>query len=274
MQGTSLRAVARPGPGLGEMWRTLRLAFDHRQDRLAFGRAVSALSVRYLRYRGVPIEGGRWLDVGTGVGALPEALGGAGARVTSLDIRDQRDSRAEADPFVLGSGDRLPFRGEVFDGVSSANVLEHVADPWAVIDELIRVCRPAGALYVSWTNWYSPFGGHDWSPFHYAGTRLGPRLYRAVRGKDPMHLPGRTLFPVHVGTVIRGLADRPVQVLDVAPRYWPQLHSLARVPGLREVALWNCVILMRKLPAGSAPRPARFTPRGRRTGVGGATRGR
>jgi SAM-dependent methyltransferase len=247
------------------MWRTLRLAFDHRQERLAFGRAVSSLSIRYLRSRRVPFEG-RWLDVGTGVGAMPEALRDAGATVVALDVRDQRDPRAKAEPFVLGSGERLPFRPEAFDNVSSANVLEHVPDPWTLIDELVRVCRPGGTVYLSWTNWYSPFGGHDWSPFHYAGPRLGPRLYRALRGKEPMHVPGRTLFPVHVGTVIRGLSSRPVRIVEVVPRYWPQLRSLARVPGLREVALWNCVILMRKLPVP----PERRRPFESGRGGGGA----
>jgi hypothetical protein len=33
---------------------------------------------------------------------------------------------------------------------------------------------------------------------------------------------------------------------DVAPRYWPSLRFLARIPGLREVAMWNCVVLIKK----------------------------
>jgi hypothetical protein len=37
-------------------------------------------------------------------------------------------------------------------------------------------------------------------------------------------------------------------VRDVAPRYWPSLRFLGHVPGLREVALWNCVILLEKRP--------------------------
>jgi len=45
---------------------------------------------------------------------------------------------------------------------------------------------------------------------------------------------------------VRGLERRRVDVVDVAPRYWPSLRFLARVPWLREVALWNCVIVLRK----------------------------
>jgi SAM-dependent methyltransferase len=237
----------RSGPRLGEMLRTARLALSARQDLLPFCRSVSGLLPRYLASRGIRLEG-RWLDVGTGAGTVPEALTEAGAQVVALDLSDRRIHGVARTPFVQGSGERLPFADGSFDGVISSNVLEHVPDPWPVIDELIRVCRQDGSVYLSWTNWYSPFGGHDWSPLHYLGTKAGPSLYQAIRGRPPVHVPGRNLFPVHVGTVLRGLTARSVSVEDVAPRYWPSLRLLARVPGLREVALWNCVMLLRRRP--------------------------
>jgi SAM-dependent methyltransferase len=238
------------GPGLAEMWRTLRLSLAHRRDPLPFGRAVAALSRRYLQARGAPMAECRWLDVGAGPGTFAEALDGAAAHVVALDLSDRRVPGAKPTPFVIGRGERLPFRDGAFDGVASSNVLEHLEDTWGLIDELLRVCRSGGLVYLSWTNWYSPFGGHDWSPFHYLGPRLGPRTYRAVFRRTPMHLPGQTLFPVHVGAVIRGLRRKRVRLLDVSPRYWPSLRFLARVPGVREVALWNCVLLVQKLQDG------------------------
>jgi hypothetical protein len=45
--------------------------------------------------------------------------------------------------------------------------------------------------------------------------------------------------------VLRGIRRMNVDVIDVAPRYWPRLRFLARVPGLREFAMWNCVVLLR-----------------------------
>ena len=203
------------------------------------------MTLRYLRSVGVPTEG-RWLDVGTGAGALPEALRATGAQPVALDVSDRRATGRESVPFVTGRGERLPFRDGAFDVVHCSNVLEHVPDPWELIAELLRVCRTGGVVYISWTNWYSPFGGHDWSPFHYLGPRVGLRAFRAVRGRDPIQMPGRKLFPVHVGEIVRGLERRRVDVVDVAPRYWPSLRFLARVPWLREVALWNCVIVLRK----------------------------
>jgi SAM-dependent methyltransferase len=234
------------GPRPLEMWQTLRLAIAHRRDPLSYGRAAARLCVRYLRSRLAPIAGHSWLDVGTGVGTLPEALTRAGADVVALDLEDRRVPVTRQTRFVVGRGERLPFRDEAFDGVISSNVLEHVEDTWGLIEQLLRVCRPGGLVYLSWTNWYSPFGGHEWSPFHYAGPTLGPRLYRAVLGKSPMNVPGESLFPVHVGEVLRGLKERGMVLSDVAPRYWPALRFLARIPGLREVAMWNCVVLIKK----------------------------
>jgi SAM-dependent methyltransferase len=214
---------------------------------MPYSRAVADLVPRYLRARGVRIAG-RWLDVGSGQGAMPLALEAAGARAAvGLDVADRRADGAGGPAFVVASGSRLPFADDSFDGVVSSNVLEHARDTWGMVRELLRVTRPGGVVFLSWTNWYSPIGGHEWSPLHYLGPRLGPRVYAFLRGKPPpWNLPGRTLFPVHVGPVLRGLRRMDVEVLDVAPRYWPRLRFLARIPVLREFVLWNCVALLRR----------------------------
>jgi SAM-dependent methyltransferase len=229
------------------MVRIARMALRHRSEPMPFHLAVSGLVLRYLSSRGVQVDGSRWLDVGTGNGVLPMRLLEAGAReAVGLDVADRRVEGAGATRFVAGRAERLPFPDATFDGVTSSNVLEHTRDTEASIGELLRVTRPGGVIFLSWTNWYSPMGGHEWSPFHYLGPDRGVRTYEAVRGKPPpWNLPGRTLFPVHVGDVVRRVRALDVDILDVAPRYWPSWRFLADVPGLREVALWNCVILMR-----------------------------
>jgi SAM-dependent methyltransferase len=233
------------GPGPREMWRILRMAFAFRREPTAFSRAVAALVVRYLRNRGVRPYG-RWLDVGAGGGAVAEALSEAGARVVALDVGDRRLPDLARSSFVVGRGERLPFADGSFDGVVSSNVLEHAADTRGLIEEALRVCRPGGTVYLSWTTWFSPMGGHEWSPFHYLGPELGIRAYRALRGAmPPGNLPGRTLFRVDVSRVLRLVQGCDVEILDVAPRYWPSLRLISRVPGIREVAMWNCVVLMR-----------------------------
>jgi hypothetical protein len=117
-----------------------------------------------------------------------------------------------------------------------------------MIHELIRVCRPGGHVYLSWTNWLSPWGGHEMTPLHYLGPRLGSRAYTALHARPPENMPGETLFVLHVGTVLRAVRRLPdVRLVDVVPRYWPSLRFLSRMPGVREVALWNCVLLLRRI---------------------------
>jgi hypothetical protein len=41
---------------------------------------------------------------------------------------------------------------------------------------------------------------------------------------------------------------RPTLAIEhVEPRYWPWAAPVCRVPGLRELVTWNCVIRARKL---------------------------
>ena len=238
--------AARPG-GIREGARVLRLALRAGRDPLPFYRQAAAGAVRYLRGLSVPLAGARILDAGTGTGAIAEALSAAGARVVALDLDDRRPPAVTRTPFVRGSAERLPFRQGAFDGVISSNVLEHVPDPFAMVRELTGACRPGGFVYLSWTNWLSPFGGHEMSPFHYLGPRLAARAYGWVRGRPPhTNVPGRNLFVLHVGDVLRRLRGSGLVIRDVAPRYWPSLRFIARVPVLREVAMWNCVILLRR----------------------------
>ena len=211
---------------------------------------MSAGVIRYLRGAGLDVAGTLVLDAGAGGGALAEALASSGARTVALDVADHRGPRIGRTPFVIGRGQRLPFADDTFDLVVSSNVLEHVADPWPLVDELARVCRPGGNVWLSWTNWLSPIGGHEITPFHYLGPRLGVRVYSAIWRRPPRwNRPGETLFVTHIGGVLKRLRAGSMEVLDVAPRYWPSLRLLSRIPGIREVAMWNCVVLLRRPPA-------------------------
>ena len=129
-------------------------------------------------------------------------------------------------------------------------MLEHVGAPLAMLDEMIRVTRPGGVVYLAFTNWYSPWGGHEMSPWHYLGARYAERRYSRRTGQEPKHRVGRTLFPVHVGQMLHAVASRPdVIVLTALPRYYPRwCRGLVRIPGLREVATWNLLLVLRRRP--------------------------
>jgi len=149
---------------------------------------------------------------------------------------------------VLADGYWLPVRDGGADICLSSNVLEHVRDPNGLIEEMIRATKPGGLIYLSFTNWYSPWGGHEMSPWHYLGAGLAERKYERKHGKLPKNRVGSSLFPLHIGDVLRmarGRAD--VEVVSARPRYYPRwLSPLVLVPGLREIVTWNLLLILRR----------------------------
>jgi len=150
---------------------------------------------------------------------------------------------------VVADGYWLPVRDGGADVAFSSNVLEHVPDPMGLIEEMIRVTRPGGLMYLSFTNWYSPWGGHEMSPWHYLGPGYAERRYVRRHRREPKHECGVNLFPVHIGPVLRALRARAdIQIVEARPRYYPRwCRLLVRLPGLREVATWNLMLIMRRV---------------------------
>jgi hypothetical protein len=115
-------------------------------------------------------------------------------------------------------------------------------------DEMLRVTRPGGTVFVSYTVWYGPWGGHETAPWHYLGGGYARRRYARRMGRQPKNKYGESLFGV---TVRSGLAWARRQtagdVVAVLPRYNPRwTWWLLRVPLLREVVTWNLVVVLRK----------------------------
>jgi SAM-dependent methyltransferase len=148
---------------------------------------------------------------------------------------------------VIADGTRLPLADASLDGVFCSNLLEHAPDTEGVFAEVARVLRPGGWAWVSWTNWYSPWGGHEITPYQYLGPRWGPRVYERFHGRPRKNVPGEGLFPVHVGPTIRlAASDRRLRLIDAVPRYYPSQRWLLKVPALREVLAWNCLLLLER----------------------------
>ncbi len=196
------------------------------------------------------LRGAEVLDLGCGPGYYTSALRDAGARVVGLDM--DTDGWEGTSGLVHGDATALPFPASGFDGVFCSNLLEHVADTGGVLAEIERVLRPGGWVYLSWTNWYSPWGGHEMTPYQYLGPRHGPRLYEKRHGAPRKNRMGEGLFAVHIGSTLDLLSRREgLEVVSVVPRYWPWLGFITSVPGVREVATWNCLIRLRRKGDGT-----------------------
>jgi SAM-dependent methyltransferase len=117
------------------------------------GRWSRVVARRFVPWVGAP-TGSRWLDVGSGTGALtrvildqaaPEAVVGVepsdGFRRYAVDaVRDDRAS------FRAGEATALPVGDAEFDVAVAGLVLNFVADPSTAMAELCRATRPGGTL--------------------------------------------------------------------------------------------------------------------------------
>lgn len=222
---------------------------EHRDD-LGFYQLQAEDTVRWLDKIGVKLDGGvRVLDLGCGHGMIGGELMKRGCQVTFADEAnyllpeynnvDYREIDIERDDLgSLGT----------FDLIICSNVLEHIPRPARLLCSVDRILNPGGKFYLSWTNWLSPAGGHEFTPFHYLGPRWGHRVYDRVVRKPRRHTPYVNLFPVSIGGVLGILSKNPnLSVIHVLPRYYPELSFIMLIPVLREFLAFNCLILAERV---------------------------
>ena len=240
---------------MGSKMATWRAYRRHRENPEPFYAAIaeSAIAAIDERYH---VAASRILDLGCGPGWYLDALTRSGAVAIGVD-RDllemldgpHQEAPGEHSPtMALGDGTSLPFPDATFDGVVCSNLLEHTPTPGAVLREIARVLRPGGWAYVSWTPWFSPWGGHDMNPYQYLGPKMGPRLYERRHGPPRKNRYRDGLWPAHVGTTLRlahGITE--FQFVKASCRYWPRLSLIVRIPIARELLSGNCVIELRSL---------------------------
>ena len=108
--------------------------------------------------RFVVLSGLRVLDVGCGGGILSEALAERGASVLGIDLAKSALQAAEAHragqavEYRLESSRETAARGERFDAVTCMEMLEHVADPAAVLRDIHALLKPGGWAFFSTIN--------------------------------------------------------------------------------------------------------------------------
>jgi len=240
--------------GLARSVRLFRLFLREQTDPGLFYASLAEDAVSQVAAYG-ELGGKTVIDVGGGAGYFTAAFRAAGADcyLFEPDLDELLSSGPVSDGtvkdgVVLADGYWLPVRDGCADICFSSNVLEHVADPIGLIGEMIRVTRPGGLIYLSFTNWYSPWGGHEMSPWHYLGSRFAERRYRARHGHAPKHHVGGNLYRVHIGETLRMARSLPgAQIVDALPRYYPRwCRFVVRIPLLREVLTWNLLLVLRR----------------------------
>ena len=99
------------------------------------------------------LEGGEILDAGCGQGRIGQLLSARNFSLFGFDeSREGIKAACDNAPgacFLRAGVTRMPFAGNKFDAVVSGDVLEHVEDDKAAVEEIFRVLRPGGLAVVS-----------------------------------------------------------------------------------------------------------------------------
>jgi len=220
----------------------------HRDDAVFYDLQASD-AIRWIEQNGVHLgRSTSALDLGCGHGLFGTALVKRGCNVTFADEDNALMPEVANAPFrkINIDRDELSSLGE-YDLVVCSNVLEHLAKPERFIDSIQSLLTPEGKLYLSWTNWLSLWGGHEFSPFHYLGPRRGHLVYDKIIGKKRSHTPFQNLYPTSIGKVLKRIRrNSKIRILNIAPRYFTEFSFLMHIPMAREFLAWNCAILIRR----------------------------
>jgi SAM-dependent methyltransferase len=245
----SVRAPTAPGPGPFRALRLFRAFLDEQSDPERFYSMLAADAVRQVE-RHIDLAGRTVVDVGGGGGYCTTAFTDRGAHCLLVEPdADELRSRGRPRPnSVVGDGYWLPLPDASVDVSFSSNVLEHVRDPGGFIDEMVRVTKPGGLVYVSYTAWFSPHGGHETAPWHYIGGEYAARRYERKHGRPPKNRYGRSMFATRVGPVLRLVRARDdVTLVEARPRYYPRWSGfVVRLPWARELLTWNLLLILRR----------------------------
>jgi SAM-dependent methyltransferase len=185
------------------------------------------------------------LDWGCGWGQVSHLLKRAGLEVSSFDFRPERepglrplDRFPDIEAYIETSDPRrLPYDDGAFAAVLSCGVLEHVEDPGASLDELRRVLKPGGTLYVyklpnrhSYLEWIAKRLGlyyHGRDRFDRVYGLADARALVSAHGFDVREIGRANMLPL---TIDGAAAHR------AAGAIWAANGALARVPGLQLLA--------------------------------------
>jgi len=228
--------------------RLIRHHLKHGDD-TAFYEMQAEDAVSWMEKKGVILDASvSALDLGCGHGVFGGSLERKGCQVTYADIECNLVPERSKAPFIQVDLDQEQQADlGTYDLIVCSNVYEHLAKPRPFLSQLKTHLRPGGQVYLSWTNWLSPWGGHDFSPFHYLGPHWGPAVYDRLIGKPRIHEPFKTLYPTYIGQTLRWIHSLPgLTVRACVPRYYNEFALLTRLPIVREFLTWNTALLIQR----------------------------
>ena len=158
-------------------------------------------------------EGAAVLEIGCGGGQMRDYLAQRGVKYVGVDIsageRVSKDLRVHGGPDLLCDAHFLPFADGAFDFVYTSALVEHLASPYIVAQEVRRTLKPGG-VFVGSVSFLEPW--HDDSFYHM--TPLGVFEMLAQAELEARYVwPGRGYSGFHAIMMMGNKATRSTAIL-------------------------------------------------------------
>jgi SAM-dependent methyltransferase len=187
-----------------------------------------------------------------------------GRKALQVDSRYQRELARQLGvarlirpkPLVMDAAD-MNFPDRTFDFVYSIAVFQHLERPAEVLDEMIRVLKPGGGLYVDFILYTGPTGSHDVRYLGGGDDVLPPwaHLRPAYAGLvQPNAYVNRVRLPAWRQMVAERMPAAELRLLEPEERALRDVATalLDELPGYAlEELLTSKVVIMWRKPAGA-----------------------
>lgn len=146
------------------------------------------------------------LDLGCGTGMTLSTLAQSFPNAVGCEVDENVANAARDFLKIIGlknkiyvyNGNRLPFRSDYFDVVTSIEVVEHVEDSEKMLSEIKRVLKKDGILHITTANKWWPIEPHFKLPFlsylPYKWADFYVRLFKKGDSYQNIHLPSYSEF--------------------------------------------------------------------------------
>ena len=224
-------------------------------------------------------EGKEVLDIGCGAaGKTLYYLKQGAERAVGVDIVESYEKEAlklaaklgctQNFNFVCASADNLPYPDNSFDTIIMNDAMEHVEHPDKVLDELLRIVRPDGHVYINFPPYGHPFGAHmsdaintPWIQYLYpekacieaykelvadkpdAKERINLRISCDVTGKEYISYINHMTI-ARFGKLLRDRNLKPQYYLEMPLRDW--MKPLTKIPHVKEAFVRMVVCVLTK----------------------------
>lgn len=168
------------------------------------------------------------LEVGCGEGYGINYLSSRIAHATATDLSLQALIHARAQypgpRFCQTVGTCLPFASGTFDAVVSFQVIEHIAEVNSYAQEVCRILKPGGNLFLTTPNRKLRLLSFQkpWNPYH-VREYSGNELYRFLKHRfEPVQMYGIMAQPALMATEKARVKQEPSRVLGQMVKRWFQ----------------------------------------------------